>query len=68
MISREETLKLLGETNMEGYVHMVRMSRHIPDLASRLLGTEREIRKAAAMHKIDLTPYPNADLAERTLA
>lgn len=67
MLSHDDTIKLLGETNLEGYPALVSMSRGIPDLRSRLLGTEREIRRCAEHHGIDLTPYPNADLAERTL-
>jgi len=67
-MSRAETLKLLGETDMEGYATIVALAKSMQsDLGPRLLWTERAIRAAAAEHDISLTLYPNADLAERIL-
>lgn len=68
MYSREETLELLAETNLEGYKVMCDplWAKHTIG-PERILAVERKLRASAEAHGIDLTPYPNADLAERNL-
>ena len=68
-MTKELTLLLLAETNLEGYKVMCDplWTKHTIG-PGRILAVERELRASAEAHEIDLTPYPNADLAERNLA
>jgi hypothetical protein len=65
---KADVLRLLEETSLEGYTVMCDPTwARLAGLAGRVLSTERALRARAEELGIDLAPYPNADLAERTL-
>lgn len=67
--SREEIHRLLEETDLYGYQILTgKAYAENLGMVDRILKTERQMRKDAAFYEIDLTQYPNADLAERRLA